>query len=184
MSSAAAPRSTGSVRRRGQGVDNAHVLGLFDSSVANRPCAWIHSTKGKEECSAIVNSKVSDLNGFIYEDFESLHAFANMKFEDGCEADHPGQGWKCIYAEYRLPYVTTPFFQLGNAFDKVRTSDALAFGANARPCQNSRKSTTLPARRCCSSLSCPRSFAAGPHEAGVARHHCQGKHLQRYQWIW
>ena len=54
---------------------------------------------------------------------QAVFAFLNATARLGtaCEAAYPGdEGWKCLYGQYRLPFVQTPYLLSASQFDKYQ----------------------------------------------------------------
>jgi hypothetical protein len=48
---------------------------------------------------------------------------ATARIPADCAAAYPGdEGWKCLYGQYRLPYVRTPYLVSASQFDKFQLS--------------------------------------------------------------
>ncbi len=46
---------------------------------------------------------------------------ASARLGDACAAAYPGaEGWKCLYGQYRIPYVATPYLLSASQFDRFQ----------------------------------------------------------------
>ena len=53
---------------------------------------------------------------------QQIYALVNAtaRLGDACAAAYPGEGWKCLYGQYRLPFVETPYLVSASQFDKYQ----------------------------------------------------------------
>jgi hypothetical protein len=58
---------------------------------------------------------------------------ATARLGTACAAAYPGaEGWKCLYGQYRLPFVTTPYFLNSAQFDSFQARARARGGVGAR----------------------------------------------------
>ena len=82
------------------------VLGFFDSAL------WV-------DMLPLVPSSEISLENETQQIFALVNATARLG--DACAAAYPGaEGWRCLYGQYRLPYVQTPYLLSASQFDKFQ----------------------------------------------------------------
>ena len=82
------------------------VLGFFDSAL------WV-------DMLPLDPSSEISLENETQQIFALVNATARLG--DACAAAYPGdEGWRCLYGQYRLPYVTTPYLLSASQFDRFQ----------------------------------------------------------------
>jgi len=132
---------------RGLSSSNATDLLLFGGGSAGARGAMVHLDKVREYLPAEARTRV-DVVGFLDSNYwvdvpplgESAHypslmdetrAFATTTeaaaLDAACSAAYQGsESWKCLFGQYRMPFVKTPYFMVASQNDRFQLSRALA----------------------------------------------------------
>lgn len=87
----------------GRAARNVDVVGFLDSP------AWVD-----------VDPFVSSFPGFAYIT-QHVHSYANVTHLGAtCAEAHAGERWKCMFGQYRLPTLATPYFLVASQADEYQ----------------------------------------------------------------
>jgi hypothetical protein len=76
------------------------------------------------------------MGGTLVNQAEYVYGFANVSsvIPEDCAQAFPGEEWKCIFPQYRMPFVKTSYFLSASSFDDFQTNYGAPYGGAHRAC--------------------------------------------------